>query len=133
MFLRKFSTFTHTNPHTASQVTFSLPLLTIYYVHVLHPIIPCLKIESADDITIPHSYLFPAPSPPLCIFVPVTLKTPPQNLRDVLYWFLCQVLPTQPRATNTGYTKPCFHNEPIKFIIISYTETKIPYLKKPSS
>ena len=38
-------------------------------------------------------------------------------LREVLYWFFHQVLLTQPCGTNTGYTRPCFYNEPILFII----------------
>ena len=126
------STFTHPNPHTVSQVTLSQPqLLTLSFVYVLHPILPCLKIGKANDITIPHSYLLPAPAPLLCIFAPATWKSTPQNFRDILYLFLYQVLPTQPRATNTGYTKSCFHNEPIKFIIISYKKTTTrPYHKK---
>lgn len=33
----------------------------------------------------------------------------------------------QPCAANTGYTKPCFHNEPIKFIIISHTDITLTF------
>ena len=130
MFPRDFGTFTHTNPHTASQLTLSQPLLTISYVHVLHLILPCLKVDWVNNTTIPNYCVFLAHSPPLCNFFPVTWQSPPQTLCDFFCWFLYQVLPTQSCATNTGYTKLCFHNEPIKFIIISYTEITILFHKK---
>ena len=105
MFPRDFGTFTHPNPHTASQLTLSQPLLTISYVHVLHLILPCLEIDWVNNTTIPDYCLFLAHSPPLCNFFPVTWKSPPQTLCDVFCWFLYQVLPTQSCATNTGHTK----------------------------
>ena len=127
MFPRKTSTFTHPTPHTASQYSLSHPLLTISYIYVLQPILPCLKIDWANDTRIPQQYLFPALSLPLCNFVPVAWKSPPKNLGDVLYWFLYQVLPIQPYATNNGYNKQCFKKEPIKLLVTSYTEITVPY------
>ena len=126
MFPRKTSTFTHPTPHTASQYTLSHPLLIISYVFVLL-ILPCLKIDWANDTRIPYQYLFPALSLPPCNFVPVTWKSPPKNLGDVLYWFLYQVLSIQPYATSNGYNKPCFNKEPIKLLNISYPEITVPY------
>lgn len=105
MFPRDFGTFTHTNPHTASQLTLSQPLLTISYVHVLHLILPCLKVDWVNNTTIPNYCVFLAHSPPLCNFFPVTWQSPPQTLCDFFCWFLYQVLPTQSCATNTGHTK----------------------------
>ena len=54
MFLCKFSIFTHPNPHRASQVTLSRPLLTISYVYILHSILPCLNIGSAHYMVSTH-------------------------------------------------------------------------------
>ena len=55
------------------------------YVYVQHTILPCLKINWANDIAIPHPYLFPALSPSLCTFVPLCNFAP---------MHLYQVLPT---------------------------------------
>lgn len=59
-------------PHTSSQLTLLQPLLPITSVYVLHPVLTCLKIDWANDTTIPHPYLFPPPSPPLCNFITIS-------------------------------------------------------------